>query len=72
MREVLDLLNLDDDLLNALLHRSGKLGILLQFVAASENADDEAVMALLPHFPGLDFDLFNRAQIDALKWANNI
>jgi EAL and modified HD-GYP domain-containing signal transduction protein len=72
LTEVLDLLNLDDGLQSALLHRSGKLRILLQFVTASENVDSEAVMTLLQHFPGLDFDLFNRTQVEALRWANNI
>ena len=72
LSEVLDLFNLDESLQNALLHRSGKLGILLQLVVASENADGEAAMVLLQNFPGLDFDQFNRTQVEALKWANNI
>jgi c-di-GMP-related signal transduction protein len=72
LTEVLDLLNLEESLQNALLHRSGNLGILLQLVEASENADGEAAMTLLQHFPGVDFDQFNRVQVEALKWANNI
>jgi c-di-GMP-related signal transduction protein len=72
MTEVLDLFNLEESLQNALLHRIGDLGTLLELVTASENADGEAAMALLEHFPQLDFDQFNRAQVEALKWANNI
>jgi c-di-GMP-related signal transduction protein len=72
MTEVLGLFNLEESLQNALLHRTGELGTLLHLVTASENADGEAAMALLEHFPQLDFDQFNRAQVEALKWANNI
>ena len=72
MTEVLDLFNLEESLQDALLHRIGDLGTLLQLVTASENADGEVAMALLKHFPQLDFNLFNRAQVEALKWANNI
>ena len=72
MTEVLDLFNLEERLQDALLHRIGDLGTLLQLVTASENADGEVAIALLKHFPQLDFNLFNRAQVEALKWANNI
>ena len=72
MTEVLDLFNLEESLQNALLHRTGELGTLLQLVTASENADGEAAMALLQDFPQLNFDQFNRAQVEALKWANDI
>lgn len=69
MTEVLSLYNLEDSVSNALLHRSGKLGVLLQLTTASENADGEA---MLQKFPRLDFDQFDRIQIEAVKWANNI
>jgi hypothetical protein len=29
-------------------------------------------MALLEHCPQLNFDQFNRTQVEELKWANNI
>jgi c-di-GMP-related signal transduction protein len=72
MTEVLGLLNLEDSVRDALLHRSGELGSLLALVTASENAEGGAAMALLQDFPQLDFEQFNRAQIEALKWANSI
>lgn len=72
MMVVLNLLNLEESVQNALLHRSGKLGTLLRLVEVSENADGEAAMALLQNFPQLDFAQFNRAQVEALKWANSL
>ena len=72
MMDLLALINLEESLQNAIVHRSGRLGILLQLVTASESADDAATLALLPHFPGLTADQFNHLEVEALKWANQI
>ncbi|HEY1856763.1 EAL and HDOD domain-containing protein [Acidocella sp.] len=72
MPDLLALINLEESLQNAIMHRSGQLGTLLQLVMASESADGAATLALLPHFPGLNADEFNRLQVEALQWANTM
>lgn len=72
MADLLDLINLEESLQNAIMHRKGKLGSLLQLVMASETEDGTEILALLPQFPQLHADQFNQLQVEALNWANHI
>jgi EAL and modified HD-GYP domain-containing signal transduction protein len=72
MTDLLALINLEESLQNAILHHNGQLGTLLQLVVASESPDDAATLALLPHFPGLTAEQFNRLEVEALQWANTV
>ena len=72
MADLLALINLDGSLQSAIMHRSGKLGSLLQLVTASESADDTEILPLLPQFPQLHAEQFNRLQVEALNWASHI
>jgi c-di-GMP-related signal transduction protein len=70
--DLLALINLEDSLQNAIIHRRGPLGRLLQLVMASESTDGTEIPALLPQFPQLHADQFNQLQVEALNWANHI
>ncbi len=72
MTDLLALINLEESLQQAIMQRSGPLGSLLQLVTASEIEDGAHIPALLPQFPQLQADEFNRLQVEALNWANHI
>jgi c-di-GMP-related signal transduction protein len=72
MADLLALINVEDTLQSAIMHRSGPLGRLLQLVMASEAEDGVELRALLPQFPHLQADQFNQLQVEALNWANRI
>jgi c-di-GMP-related signal transduction protein len=72
LSEIITLLNLEENVTQALLHRDGKLGLLLQLAEASE-LEDSGRVAVLADALGLhDLDAFNRIQIDALRWASSV
>jgi c-di-GMP-related signal transduction protein len=72
MSEIITLLDLGENVTQALLHRDGQLGLLLQLAEASE-LEDSARVAVLADALGLhDHDAFNRIQIDALRWASSV
>jgi EAL and modified HD-GYP domain-containing signal transduction protein len=72
LAEVVALLNLDDSVRDALLSRSGQLGMLLDTVEAVERADAKTSKTLLGRL-GLDgFAQCNRLQMDALGWASQL
>jgi c-di-GMP-related signal transduction protein len=70
--EIIEILNLDNGLQEALLHRSGHLGALLNLVEASENADSRTFISVARELGLSDMDDFNRWQVDALRWAGSL
>ncbi|QDQ25908.1 EAL domain-containing protein [Chitinimonas arctica] len=67
--EILQPLNLEEKVQEALLHRSGWLGQLLRLVEGMELADHDVTATLLAGFPQLQWDQLNRLQIEAMSWA---
>lgn len=70
--DILEILNLDNALHEALLHRRGHLGALLNLVEASENADSRTFISVARELGLSDMDDFNRWQVDALRWAGSL
>jgi c-di-GMP-related signal transduction protein len=70
--EIIELLNLDSTVQDALLHRSGHLGALLNLVEASENADSRTFISVARELGLSDMDDFNRWQVEALRWAGSL
>ena len=70
--DILEILNLDDSLHDALLHRRGHLGALLNLVEASENADNRTFISVARELGLTDMNDFNRWQVDALRWAGSL
>ena len=74
-RELLEIvtpLNLEESVMQALLHREGELGLLLQLAEASELEDAGRVAALMDALGLHDLDAFNRIQVNALTWASRL
>ena len=65
-------MNLHEEVEAALLGRSGDLGDLLVLCEKLETGDVAAVQERLRTRPGLNADVLNKAQLEALRWANNI
>lgn len=72
MIQLLKMLNLDDALEEALLHRQGPLGRLLVLVEASEKPDSDDLVAALAELSGASMAAFNRMQLEAMEWANSL
>lgn len=72
MADLLALINVEETLQNAIMHRSGPLGCLLQLVMTRETEDGTKLTGLLPQFPQLQADQFNQLQVEALNWANRV
>ena len=70
--DILEILNLDNALHEALLHRRGHLGALLNLVEASENADSRTFISVARELGLSDMDDFNRWQVEALRWAGSL
>jgi EAL and modified HD-GYP domain-containing signal transduction protein len=70
--DILEILNLDNVLRDALLHRQGHLGALLNLVEASENADSRTFISVARELGLRDMNDFNRWQVDALRWAGSL
>ncbi|MDE2440795.1 MAG: EAL domain-containing protein [Betaproteobacteria bacterium] len=65
-------LSLAEDVRAALCEGSGPLGALLRITESSENGDLAQLAAALAESPGLGPKAINRAQTQALQWANEI
>lgn len=63
---------LADDVKAALLRREGKLGGLLRLAELSEKADSVEASQELAHSLGLSLGDIARAEIEALRWVNEI
>jgi EAL and modified HD-GYP domain-containing signal transduction protein len=66
--EIVGPLNLADDVYAALTRHSGRLGTLLQAVAAAEGADAEELAARLAE-AGIDNETWARSLVSACHWA---
>jgi c-di-GMP-related signal transduction protein len=67
--DIIDILNLDKTLHDAVLNRGGTLGALLNLVEASETGDSPTFTMVARELGLSDMDDFNRWQIDAMRWA---
>ncbi|WP_459696024.1 EAL and HDOD domain-containing protein [Acidisoma sp. C75] len=72
MIDLLQVLDLDETLHQALLLRAGPLGELLALVEASEQTDGADTAALLARMTPAEAMEFNRLQIEAMRWASNL
>lgn len=70
MPELLDMLNVDDSLREALLQHKGDLGRLLTLVEASEGTDADSLASMSSLLGTGNAMVFNRMQVDAIRWAN--
>lgn len=70
--EILAPLPVADDVKEALLNRTGRLGGLLKVVEAIEGRGHETLDDLLATLPGLTVPAVEQAHLAALAWANNI
>jgi EAL and modified HD-GYP domain-containing signal transduction protein len=70
--EIVAPLGLSGDVRDALCEGKGVLGDMLHLAESSENGEIEALTSNLAKVSGLTPKQLNRAQTDALQWANNI
>ena len=74
--DIVRILDLDEVIAAALLRREGKLGELLSLVESAEHADTlddiQTFQEKLEQLAICDTAAFNRMQVDALRWANQI
>ena len=70
LAELVESLPLPPEMRLALLERGGRLGALLNLCERVEDGDPARVAAALSDFPRMAPRLVNRAQADALRWAN--
>lgn len=71
LSEVLQPLNLMDDVLGALLHRSGHLGAMLSLVESADT-DKSAVSLQKLLDTGLDIEAYYRCVTKAYEWVNQV
>lgn len=72
MIDLLQVLNLDDSLREALLLRAGPLGELLAFVEACEQFDDPDARVILRELSPAEMNDLNRMQVEAIGWASSL
>ena len=72
INEIVAPLGLSSDVRDALCEGRGMLGDMLHLAESSENGEIEALSSHLARLSGLTPKQLNRAQTDALQWANNI
>lgn len=70
--EIVGELALPESVTRAVLEHEGELGMLLRLVEASESGDMESVDVAMSAFDFLDFDQFNRMEVNALSWAASL
>ena len=70
--EIVAPLGLTANVRDALCEGSGPLGALLRLAESSESGDIPLLSAALETLPGLSPKALNRAQTQALQWANSI
>jgi len=72
LADIVARMNLQEEVEGALLRHAGRLGTLLDQCKKLEAGDVEAVQAALHEHPGLTMDDLNKAQLEAMGWANRI
>jgi len=70
--EILTRMSLQEEVEDALLLHEGSLGELLTLCEKIEAGDIAAIQEKLRARPGLTVDMLNKAQLEALGWANSI
>ena len=72
MKDIVARMSLQEEIEAALLQRSGDLGDLLSLCGEIESGDATAIQKRLRSHSGLTADALNKAQLEALGWANSI
>ena len=72
IQEIVTMLGLTSELREALCNGTGQLGEMLRLAESSESGDLETLASNLAAIPGLSPKALNRAQTQALQWANSI
>jgi len=72
LSEIISPLNLPNDVSSALLFRSGQLGKMLILLEYLEKTEIGPANQLLDELTPLDISQVNKAQIEALAWANSL
>lgn len=72
IEEIIAPLGLADSVRTALTGGDGELGCMLKVTEACETGELQILSQNLQHLPGLSAKALNRAQTQALQWANNI
>jgi len=72
MQDILGSMPLDQEIKDALLGRSGRLGSMLTLVEALEEADLAEIEQALAKLPMLDHGKVPAMQVEAMRWANSI
>ena len=72
LAEILARMSLHEEVEAALLKREGSIGHLLLLCEKIERGDVFAIQEMLHTHPDLTVDILNKAQLEALGWANSI
>jgi len=72
IEEVLKSITVGADVVQALEHGEGELGILLVLSEALENGNGPLCHDLVEKLPGVDYTVVNSCLTQALSWASNI
>jgi EAL and modified HD-GYP domain-containing signal transduction protein len=72
LADILARMSLHDEVEEALLQHKGGLGELLSLCEKIETGDVGAIQEMLHKHPLLTMEIINKAQLEALGWANNI
>ncbi len=71
LAQLLESINLETSIREALLNRAGQLGTMLQMVEACERPGDAQTAQLLTTLGLTNLDAFNRLHTEALTWASH-
>ena len=72
MQQIVDKLNIPEELTQALLKRSGRLGRQLALIEANEKGDVNQVQNILKEINFLTLSQLTHAELEALSWTNRI
>ncbi|HMU63645.1 MAG TPA: HDOD domain-containing protein, partial [Nitrosomonas sp.] len=72
MQQIVDKLNIPEELTQALLQRSGRLGRQLALIEANEKGDVTQVQSILKEINFLTLPQLTHAELEALSWTNRI
>lgn len=72
MQQIVDKLNVPEELTQALLQRSGRLGRQLALIEANEKGDVTQVQNILKEINFLSLSQLTHAELEALSWTNRI
>ncbi|OFZ70815.1 MAG: diguanylate phosphodiesterase [Betaproteobacteria bacterium RBG_16_58_11] len=72
MVDIMAELSLADDVKQALIERSGRLGLMLKLIEVLEAGDFDATAQLLQQLPELTPAMLNEAQMAAIRWVSSL